>query len=228
MSTEMVVNVSPRETRAALLENGILQELFVERASRRGLAGNLMLSLQGELFAAMKSGGPVVAVDVCRVKAPQIATATATGTPWKIARTALKVRNPRNAPDAWETAKLEEFKPYRPVEMVAELARTMRRELEFGREERNLTQFAGMFEHDTHVHVPAAITPFCTSRVLTMEYLEGIKVSDTSRLAAAGVDIEGVARRLAEMYLRMIFQEGFFHADPHPGNILVLRGEVIE
>lgn len=124
-------------------------------------------------------------------------------------------------------AKLEEFKPYRPVEMVAELARTMRRELEFGREERNLTQFAGMFEHDTHVHVPAAITPFCTSRVLTMEYLEGIKVSDTSRLAAAGVDIEGVARRLAEMYLRMIFQEGFFHADPHPGNILVLRGEVI-
>ena len=124
-------------------------------------------------------------------------------------------------------AKLEEFKPYRPVEMVAELARTMRRELEFGREERNLTQFAGMFEHESHVHVPAAITPFCTSRVLTMEYLEGIKVSDTSRLAAAGVDTEGVARRLAEMYLRMIFQEGFFHADPHPGNILVLRGEVI-
>jgi len=76
----------------------------------RGLAGNLMLSLQGELFAAMKSGGPVMAVDVCRVKAPQIATATATGTPWKIARTALKVRNSRNAPDAWETAKLEEFK----------------------------------------------------------------------------------------------------------------------
>ncbi len=79
-------------------------------AQARGLAGNLMLSLQGELFAAMKSGGPVAALDVCRVKAPQIATATATGTPWKIARTALKVRNPRNAPDAWETAKLEEFR----------------------------------------------------------------------------------------------------------------------
>ena len=76
----------------------------------RSLAGNLMLSLQGELFAAMKDGGPVKAVDVCRVKAPQIATATATGTPWKIGRTALKVRNPQNAPDAWETAKLEEFR----------------------------------------------------------------------------------------------------------------------
>jgi hypothetical protein len=76
----------------------------------RSLAGNLMLSLQGELFAAMKDGGPVKAVDVCRVKAPQIANATATGTPWKIGRTAMKVRNPQNAPDAWETAKLEEFR----------------------------------------------------------------------------------------------------------------------
>ena len=76
----------------------------------RGLAGNLMLSLQGELLAAMKSGGPVAAVEVCRVKAPRIATDTATGTPWKIARTALKVRNPQNAPDPWETAKLDEFR----------------------------------------------------------------------------------------------------------------------
>ncbi|MBK6407166.1 MAG: DUF3365 domain-containing protein [Holophagales bacterium] len=72
----------------------------------RGLAGNLMLSLQGELFAAMKEGGPAKALDVCRVRAPEIAVATATGTPWKVARTAVKVRNASNAPDAWETAKL--------------------------------------------------------------------------------------------------------------------------
>ena len=76
----------------------------------RSLAGNLMLSLQGELFAAMKDGGPVKALDVCRVRAPQIAAATATGTPWKIGRTAAKVRNRQNVPDAWETARLEEFR----------------------------------------------------------------------------------------------------------------------
>ena len=76
----------------------------------RGLAGNFMLSLQGELFAAMKAGGPENALDVCKVRAPQIAKASATGTPWKIGRTALKVRNPQNAPDAWESAKLEEFR----------------------------------------------------------------------------------------------------------------------
>ena len=75
----------------------------------RGLAGNLMLSLQGELFAAMKSGGPVKALEVCRSRAPEIATATAMGTPWRIARTSQKVRNGANAPDEWEARKLEEF-----------------------------------------------------------------------------------------------------------------------
>lgn len=76
----------------------------------RGLAGNLMLSLQGELFAAMKSGGPVKALEVCRSRAPQIAKAAAAGTPWKIGRTSARLRNPANAPDAWEAAKLEEFR----------------------------------------------------------------------------------------------------------------------
>lgn len=76
----------------------------------RGLAGNLMLSLQGELFAAMKDGGPVKALEVCRTRAPEIARETAAGTPWRIARTAVRVRNPANAPDAWESARLEEFR----------------------------------------------------------------------------------------------------------------------
>ncbi|MHB1045809.1 MAG: Tll0287-like domain-containing protein [Thermoanaerobaculia bacterium] len=75
----------------------------------RGLAGNLMLSLQGELFAAIKSGGPVKALEVCRSRAPEIATATAMGTPWRIARTSSRVRNGANAPDEWEARKLEEF-----------------------------------------------------------------------------------------------------------------------
>lgn len=79
-------------------------------AQARGLAGNFVLSLQGELFAAMKAGGPEKALDVCKTRAPEIAKGAATGTPWKIGRTALKVRNPKNVPDAWEAAKLEEFR----------------------------------------------------------------------------------------------------------------------
>ena len=76
----------------------------------RVLCGNLMLSLQGELFAAMKDGGPVKALDVCRTRAPQIAAGASAGTPWKIGRTSVKARNAANAPDAWEAAKLEEFR----------------------------------------------------------------------------------------------------------------------
>jgi len=76
----------------------------------RVLCGNLMLSLQGELFAAMKDGGPVKALEVCRTRAPEIAKNVSTGTPWTIGRTSAKVRNAANAPDAWEAAKLEEFR----------------------------------------------------------------------------------------------------------------------
>jgi hypothetical protein len=79
-------------------------------AQARGLAGNLTLSLQGELFAAMKGGGPANALSVCRTRAPEIARATAAGTPWRIGRTSLRARNPSNAPDAWEAGRLEEFR----------------------------------------------------------------------------------------------------------------------
>src|SRR5262249_46074473 len=62
-----------------------------------------------------------------------------------------------------------------------------------------------------------------TGRVLTMEYLDGIPVSDRAGLQALGVDLEQVARRGAHLFLDMIFRDGFYHADPHPGNILVQR-----
>ena len=78
-------------------------------ARARSLAGNLQLSLQGELFAAMKAGGPPQALDVCKTRAPEIALETSRGTDWRIARTALRVRNPKNAPDAWERKVMEEW-----------------------------------------------------------------------------------------------------------------------
>jgi len=78
-------------------------------AEARALAGKLQQGLQGELFAALKQGGPVNALTVCRDRAPGIATTTATGTPWQVGRTAERFRNPANAPDAWESVALTEF-----------------------------------------------------------------------------------------------------------------------
>jgi len=123
--------------------------------------------------------------------------------------------------------RLEEFKPYHPVRMVAEMARSLRRELDFGREERNLLQFAAQYQDDPTIRIPRPFTEYCTARVLTMEMLDGLKLKQTSELVQSGVDLDEVARRGASIYLRMIFKHGFYHADPHPGNILVLPGNVI-
>lgn len=117
---------------------------------------------------------------------------------------------------------IEEFRPYRPKVLAAEMARSMRRELDFGREERNLQQFAAIFEGDPDIRVPAPITEYSTASVLTMELLEGIKVSAVDELRARGINLEKIVERIAKAYLRMIFNEGFFHADPHPGNLIVL------
>ena len=123
--------------------------------------------------------------------------------------------------------RIPELATYRPAVTVAEMARTLRRELDFGREERNLQQFASMFEDDPTVHIPAPCTELCTARVLTMERVDGIKLRENERLLAEGFDLNEVARRGSQLYLKMIFSYGFYHADPHPGNIVLLPGNVI-
>lgn len=122
---------------------------------------------------------------------------------------------------------LEEVARYRPRATAAEFQRTLFRELDFGREERNLQQFAANFAADPTVHFPQTYPELSTGRVLTMELLEGVPLSDPRRLEAAGFDKEELARRGATVFLEMIFRDGFYHADPHPGNVLVLPGGVI-
>ena len=123
--------------------------------------------------------------------------------------------------------RIPEFAHYRPSATVVDISRMIRRELDFGREERNLLQFAARFENDPTVRVPRPYTEYSTSRVLTMEMLTGHKFTEPEQLVADGYDLQQVARRGADLYLRMIFADGFYHADPHPGNLLLLPGNVI-
>jgi len=123
--------------------------------------------------------------------------------------------------------RIPEFALYRPSAIIAEMARTLRRELDFGREERNLQQFAAQFANTPSVRIPRPFSELCTPRVLTMERVEGIKLTERERLLASGFDIGELAHRGAELYLEMIFSHGFYHADPHPGNILILGDSVI-
>jgi ubiquinone biosynthesis protein len=122
---------------------------------------------------------------------------------------------------------LTELAQYRPKATAAEFQRVLLRELDFGREERNLRQFADHFASNPKVRFPRPFPELSTRRVLTMDYLEGIPVAEPDRLRAAGVDLHDIARRGASIFLEMIFRDGFYHADPHPGNLLVLADGVI-
>ncbi len=117
-----------------------------------------------------------------------------------------------------------EFRNYRPAAIVAEYQRTMRHELDFGREARNIHQFAHDFRGDPTVRFPRTYLELSTRRVLTMELLEGTKFSDVGRQPPPGLDLDELARRGASICLKMIFDHGFYHADPHPGNLVAMDG----
>ena len=122
---------------------------------------------------------------------------------------------------------IPELKQFRPVATIGEFQRTLRRELDFGREERNLQLFASRLADNSHVQIPHPFTDFCTSRVLTMERLEGIPISKFAQGDSDPQVRTTLARRGAELFLKMVFSDGVYHADPHPGNLLVLPGNVI-
>ena len=117
--------------------------------------------------------------------------------------------------------KLDDFKNYQPIAVVEEMSRTMKRELDFGREERNLIQFRSLFEKDKTVVIPEPISALCSARMITMQHISGTSIRKIKDNCPAGIDPNSVAQTGANLYLKMIFHHGFFHADPHPGNIII-------
>ncbi|ADI83926.1 ABC1 kinase family protein [Geobacter sulfurreducens] len=116
---------------------------------------------------------------------------------------------------------------YDPVGLVKEFARTIRREMDFAREGHTIERFAENFAGDPTLYFPTVHWD-CTARgLLTMEFINGIKVSDTAALERAGMDRRLIARRGADAFLKMVLTHGFFHGDPHPGNVLILPDNVI-
>ncbi len=181
-----------------------------------------------EIFAEFNDV-PVASASIGQVHQARLRTGEKVAVKVQHAGIELKVREDLDvlAGLAILAERIPEFAQFRPKETVAEITRMLRRELDFGREERNLTQFGLFFEDETTVRIPQPFTEFCTPRVLTMEWMEGLKLADQSELISAGFDLEEIARRGANLYLQMIFSYGCYHADPHPGNITLLPGNVI-
>jgi ubiquinone biosynthesis protein len=116
---------------------------------------------------------------------------------------------------------------YQPSGAIREFKRTILRELDFNRERQNLEMFTRQFEDNPQVHFPIPYAAVSSRRVLTMERLDGCSIGNSKRLEEEGVDTKQLAINGAHIYLDMIFRNGVYHADPHPGNILVLKDSVI-
>lgn len=112
-------------------------------------------------------------------------------------------------------------KVYGLVDLTDEFAITIREELDYGREGRNTDRLRENLADERRVNVPTVYWALTTSRVLTLQEMQGIKITDLAESPPSDVDIKAIANRLASAFLEQVFVDGFFHADPHPGNILV-------
>jgi len=105
-----------------------------------------------------------------------------------------------------------------------EFRRTIFEEIDYITEAANAKRFREMFKDNATIYIPSVYDDYTSRRVLVLEWVNGIKVNDYPALEAAGIDRLEVAKRTVQTYFYQFFEEGFFHADPHPGNIFVRKG----
>jgi predicted unusual protein kinase regulating ubiquinone biosynthesis (AarF/ABC1/UbiB family) len=106
--------------------------------------------------------------------------------------------------------------------MLREFDETVHEEMDYAAEGKNAERFTESFKEWTNIHVPKIYWNASSSKVLTMEFIHGTKVTDLETLRARNVSPEKVNRLLIRTYLKQLLEDGFFHADPHPGNLLVM------
>jgi len=121
--------------------------------------------------------------------------------------------------------RVEELKSFDLPDLVRVIKRTLMRELDFRREARNMKIARTYAGEDSEIHIPDVYERYCTDRVLVMEYIQGTKLKEVQ--SEALIDPESLARQGLKAAINQILQDGFFHADPHPGNVLITEGERI-
>jgi ubiquinone biosynthesis protein len=122
---------------------------------------------------------------------------------------------------------MEEWEIQQPTRIVDEFARMIEKEMDYTLEATHMERFASQFADEETIYVPEVFYKLSSQRVLTMEYVEGIKASEISLLEQSGLDPALLAVHGANLMMKQIFVHGFIHADPHPGNVLFLENNVI-
>jgi predicted unusual protein kinase regulating ubiquinone biosynthesis (AarF/ABC1/UbiB family) len=223
------VDVLPVEVTAELagLQDEVPPEPFV--AIRRLAEAELGAPL-AERFASFEEQ-PLAAASLGQVHRATLRPSPGSDAP--AARVVVKIQRPRiERLIATDLAALrvvgswvQRYKPIRrradvPA-LLEEFARTLYEEIDYLEEGRHAETFAANFRDDPGVRVPRVFASHTTRRVLTLEDVYAIKITDYESITAAGIDRRAVAKRLFTTYLKQIFDDGFFHADPHPGNLFV-------
>jgi len=116
---------------------------------------------------------------------------------------------------------------YQLTDILDEFANALRKEMDFAQEGRNADKFRENFRQNRNVLIPKVYWEYTSRRVLVLEYIGGVKVSEFERLIRAGFDLKRVANHIVEALFQQIYEHGFFHADPHPGNIAIAPGEKV-
>ncbi|PKR85640.1 ABC1 kinase family protein [Heyndrickxia camelliae] len=116
---------------------------------------------------------------------------------------------------------------YPLTEIVEEFSKSLQAELNYAIEARNTERVSKQFESDATVHIPKVFWDLSSQKILTLEFMEGIKLNNVNTLDSLGINRKILAERFVQSIFHQILIEGFFHGDPHPGNILAQPGEVI-
>lgn len=221
-------------TRADLLPESIVQELvklqdqvppFSAKEARSIMEQELQLPLE-ELLDSFDEV-PLAAASIGQVHQARLATGE---------RVAIKIQRPGVVPvieldleilrhlTALANKRWSWVSRYQIPQMVEEFARSIRAELDYSYEGRNAEKIRRQFKEGEGIYIPGVHWHYTTSKVLTMDFVEGTHLNRALELQESGFDRGRIAERLVNALLRQIFEGGFFHADPHPGNLLVTRG----
>lgn len=122
---------------------------------------------------------------------------------------------------------VSESRFFNPKGIVEEFYRTIKRELNFTEEARNCYRFSKNFEKSEDVYIPKIYKEFTTEKILVMEKIKGVRIDDIYGIESMGLDRRLLAKKGINAYFKQILEDGFFHADPHPGNIFVMPNGMI-
>jgi ubiquinone biosynthesis protein len=122
---------------------------------------------------------------------------------------------------------MPEMKTIRPVELIRNFEKSIKEELDFKNEALNIRRFQNNFKDNHDIFVPNPFKAYTTHRILVMGMIQGTKISETEKLNQLNVNPEQLADKISDLFFKQFFEYGFFHADPHPGNVVILPDEKV-